>query len=148
MTTIRSVKSEDYHEWLRMRDLLWPGESEALHKNEMKEYLQGNDNAVFVAERSKKKLCGFIEVGTRSCAEGCESKPVGYIEGWYVDEDMRQRGIGHSLIKEAEKWAKNFGYSEIASDCELSNEMSFRIHLACGYEEVIREIHFRKKLSK
>ena len=144
--TIRSINPKDYDEWLRMRDLLWPGESKTLHKNEMEERLQKSDNEVFVAERLEEGLCGFVEVGTRSWAEGCKSSPVAYIEGWYVDEDMRGKRIGHSLIRKAEKWFKNRGYAEVASDCELNNEASFHIHLACGYEEVIKEIHFRKKL--
>ena len=129
-----------------MRNLLWPGEVKSLHDKEMAEYAQGDNNAVFVADHPDKGLCGFIEVGMRSVAEGCESNPVAYIEGWYVDKDMRCMGIGCLLLKAAEEWARNSNYLEIASDCELSNEVSFRVHIACGYEETIREIHFRKKL--
>lgn len=146
LAIIRSISAKDYNEWFRMRDLLWPGEDRSLHKNEITECLQKSDQTAFVAERSEGGLCGLIEVGVRSCAEGCESNPVAYIEGWYVDEDMRSKGIGRLLLEEAENWARNSGHSEIASDCELTNETSLRVHLACGYKETIREIHFRKKL--
>ena len=26
----------------------------------------------------------------------CDSNPVGYIEGWYVDEDVRRFGVGRA----------------------------------------------------
>ena len=36
--------------------------------------------AILAAERPEGGLCGFIEVGSRNYAEGCESSPVPYIE--------------------------------------------------------------------
>jgi RimJ/RimL family protein N-acetyltransferase len=33
------------------------------------------------------------------------SKPVGFIEGWYVDEDIRNNGAGKYLVDIAQKWA-------------------------------------------
>ena len=93
MTIIRSISPKDHKEWFRMRDILWPGEDKSLHDKEMAEYIQGGNEVVFVAEHPNKGLCGFIEVGMRSVAEGCESNPVAYIEGWYVDKDMRSMGI-------------------------------------------------------
>jgi len=49
---------------------------------------------VYLAERSDGGLCGFLEASFRSRADGCESTPVGYIEGWYVDWDMRRQSVG------------------------------------------------------
>ncbi len=54
--------------------------------------------AVFVAVRDDGSACGFVEVGERSYAEGCESSPVPYIEAWYVDPDVRRRGVGRALL--------------------------------------------------
>lgn len=102
---------------------------------------------VFVAERpSAPGLCGFLEVGLRSYAEGCDSSPVPYLEGWYVDADARLGGVGRALVQAAEAWASTVGYTEMASDTELSNVASQQAHQALGYEEVERSVSFRKQL--
>ena len=41
---------------------------------------------IYVADASDGALVGFVEVDLRSHADGCNpSKPMGYIEGWYVE---------------------------------------------------------------
>ena len=102
--------------------------------------------AVFVAARSGGSLAGFIEIGSRNYAEGCESTPVAFLEGWYVDPDVRRSGLGRRLVRVAEDWATLNGFSEMASDTELENDVSLKAHLSLGYEEVERQICFRKKL--
>ena len=47
----------------------------------------------------------------------------------------------------AETWAVTNGYTEIASDTELENGISLQAHLALGFEEVERQICFRKRLD-
>lgn len=62
-------------------------------------------------------LIGFIEVSLRSHADGCDpSHPVGFIEGWYVKPVFRGRRIGAKLLREAERWAREAGCHEMASD--------------------------------
>ena len=102
--------------------------------------------AVLVADRGDGTRAGFVEIGSRNYAEGCDSTPVAYLEGWYVDRDVRRTGLGRSLVVAAEAWAIEHGFSEIASDTELANGASLLAHLALGYEEVERQICFRKRL--
>ena len=102
--------------------------------------------AVIVADRGNGSLAGFAEIGSRNYAEGCETSPVAYLEGWYVDPDVRRTGLGASLVKAVETWALKHGYSEIASDAELDNKISLQAHLALGFEEVERQICFKKRL--
>ena len=47
----------------------------------------------------------------------------------------------------AETWAGERGYTEIASDAVIDNLLSERAHLALGFVEVERAIHFRKDLQ-
>jgi aminoglycoside 6'-N-acetyltransferase I len=101
---------------------------------------------VFVAERDGGRLAGFVEVGIRDFAEDCETRDVGYVEGWHVDADVRLQGVGRQLIRAAEDWARSHGCAEMASDCYLWNEVSIAAHLRLGYEESSRLVHFRKKL--
>jgi aminoglycoside 6'-N-acetyltransferase I len=144
---IRSVKPSDAAEWLRMRTTLWPSDD---HAGEIEEYFAAGGAPlpaiVFVAERPSNGLAGFIEIGLRPYAEGCQSSPVPFIEGWYVDEDVRLTGIGKELVCAAEDWARSSGYTEIASDVELGNGASVAAHRAIGYEEVTRLVCFRRSL--
>jgi aminoglycoside 6'-N-acetyltransferase I len=144
---IRHATHNDRAEWLRMRSALWPDCPPEDHHSEMQDQISDSARyAVFVVERDAGQLGGFLEASLRAYADGCQSSPVGYIEGWYVDADLRQQGWGGELVKAAEQWASAQGCTEMASDCELDNEVSFRAHLALGYEEVDRAIQFRKKL--
>jgi len=93
-------------EWLRMRLALWPDTNAQAHIADMDTWLSHADAIVLVAPRTTDeqvgRLTGFAEVGTRSVAESCETSPVAYLEGWYVDADMRRQGVGAALVRAAE----------------------------------------------
>jgi aminoglycoside 6'-N-acetyltransferase I len=146
MTIIRQINPSDTPEWLRMRLALWSQHSPAEHLREMQELQVDPSNAVFVAQREDSRLCGFLEAGQRRYADGCDTAPVGYIEGWYVDADQRQRGIGAQLVAMAESWARDRGLVEMASDCLIDNLTSISAHRSLGYQEMERLVHFCKRL--
>jgi aminoglycoside 6'-N-acetyltransferase I len=143
---IRRATQADKPEWLRMRQALWPEHSAEDFAVQSIEILGDTSQAVFVFERPGGSLGGFVEAGTRKYAEGCQSSPVGYIEGWYVDEDLRGQGIGKLLVEAAEEWARARGLTEMASDTWLENETSIQAHLKMGYQEFERLVHFARKL--
>jgi aminoglycoside 6'-N-acetyltransferase I len=148
MMDIRLVGDRDASEWLRLRDTLWPGLPAADHEREMSDYrARPGTTAVFVVDRGDGRLGGFLEAGTREVADGCETSPVGYIEGWYVDPDLRRMGLGSALVTASENWARSRGYTEMASDCLIENTVSFLAHSSLGYREVERLVHFRKPLA-
>jgi aminoglycoside 6'-N-acetyltransferase I len=142
--TVRKIQNSDKVEYLRMRLALWPDEE---HEEELEAFFQQPTWTTFVAERQDKKLCGFIEVGQRPYAEGCETSPIAFIEGWYVDPDMQRQGVGRQLVQSAEIWGKEHGFTEIASDTWLENETSIEAHKALGYKEVERLVCFAKRLK-
>lgn len=145
---IRLVETRDESEWMRMRAALWPDMTASRNRQETATYRSSWDCAVIVADRGDGRLGGFLEAGSRPHADGCESAPVGYIEGWYVDPDLRRRGVGRKLVEAAENWAMNQGYSEMGSDCHMENDVSFKSHLSLGYQEAERLIHFCKRLKR
>jgi aminoglycoside 6'-N-acetyltransferase I len=145
---IRRVRAEDRLEWLRMRLLLWPEHTPEEMLAEMDEILADPESfPVFVAQRAgSARLAGFLEGGLRKYADGCDTSPVGYIEGWYVDEDLRRTGAGGQLVRAMEDWTRAQGLSEIASDTWLDNQISITAHTGLGYVEMERLVHFAKKL--
>ena len=132
-----------------MRLALWPQSDAQTHLADMDVWLARPDAIVLVAPRANDfagRLAGFAEVGTRSVAESCESSPVAYLEGWYVDVDMRRQGVGAALVRAAEEWARAQGFREFASDTDISNALSQRAHAALGFTEVERLVLYRKAL--
>lgn len=81
--------------------------------------------------------------------EGFATAPIGYLEGWYVKEDSRQKGIGRELVKAGEEWARSKGCQEIASDVEKENAVSLEAHRRLGFVEYGSnedEALFRKRI--
>lgn len=151
---IRPAQASDIDQLAHLCETLWPESSAEEHAQELRLKLGSKAASllamplsIFVAEKSDGTLVGFLEVGLRSHADGCSpSQAVGYIEGWYVAEDHRLRGVGRMLLAKAEEWARGHGCVEMASDAIIDNELSQRVHEALGYEVVDRCVHYRKRL--
>jgi aminoglycoside 6'-N-acetyltransferase I len=141
--TIREIQTKDKPEYLRMRQALWEDST----AEEVDDFFHQQKWTTFVAEHGETRLCGFIEVGARPYAEGCETSPVAYIEGWYVDADVQRQGVGRKLVQAAEAWAIEQGFTEIASDTWIENETSIEAHKALGFDEVERLVCFVKGLK-
>ena len=135
-----------------MREALWPKTPAGEHARELTDILEGKPVTtlpliILVAEASDRGLAGFLEVDLRSHADGCNpSRPVGYVERWYVAENHRHRGIGRRLLAAAEDWARSQGCVEMASDTWVDNDVSQCVHEELGYEVVDRCVHYRKTL--
>jgi aminoglycoside 6'-N-acetyltransferase I len=139
---VRLYAAADHSEWARLRTALWAEQTPA----DMVAWLARQDAATFVAETMPGRLCGFAEVGARAFADGCDTHPVAFLEGWYVDVNMRHQGTGSALLRAVEAWARGQGYRELASDTELANLISQRAHERLGFTEVERAVRYRKRL--
>ncbi len=135
-----------------MRELLWPESSREEHCKELESVLRTRMNGtlpmtILVSQDEGGALTGFIEVGLRSHADGCNpARPVGFVEGWFVHEASRKQGIGSALMRSAEAWARKQGCIEMASDTWIDDERSISTHHALGFEVVDRCVDFRKAL--
>lgn len=76
-----------------LAQLLWPGHAQAELEQELAGYLQGPEGAVFLAREDGADV-GFAQCGLRrDYVEGTHTSPVGYLEGVFVQEEYRGRGV-------------------------------------------------------
>lgn len=130
---------------------LWPDEPLAEHEAHAASILSGVPAStmplVLIVAEVDGRIVGFIEVGLRSHADGCDGRhPVGFIEGWYVQPKYQRRAVGRALMAAAEDWARSQGARELASDTWIDHESSQRAHEGLGFEVVDRCVHYRKSL--
>ncbi|HLA87321.1 MAG TPA: aminoglycoside 6'-N-acetyltransferase [Anaerolineales bacterium] len=142
---IRRITKGDSHEWFKMRKGIWPDAPDEYLNFDMVDILASDQDAVFFALVDGKPV-GMLEARLREYGEGCETGPVGYIEGWFVYPEIRGKGVAGALSQAAEDWARGKGCTEMASDTWLDNEAGIRAHLKLGYIEAERLVHFVKQL--
>ena len=133
---VRLMHPGELSEVTDMMRTLWPGGDS----------YDFSDETVLVWEREGGGLGGFVSFSLRPWAEGCDSSPVPYIEGWWVAPDLRRAGVGTALVGAMVGWAIERGYRELGSDVELDNDISLRAHAALGFEPTLRVQFFRKRL--
>jgi aminoglycoside 6'-N-acetyltransferase I len=143
---IRRLAPDDRTEHVRMRVALWPDADPRDLDDEFDRLLDDPDQVVFVAARDAGGLCGMVEAGIRPFANPVDEQPCAFVEGWWVDADVRRTGVGRALIAAVEDWARARGFHELGSDALLENEVSHAAHLALGFEERERTVAFRKWL--
>lgn len=143
---IRKATRRDAERITEMGLLLWPDSSRDKLLEEMQTFLEKEDGAIFLAWE-EEELAGFAQVQLRhDYVEGTETSPVGYLEGIYIHQQQRRKGIGQKLVRAGEQWTKEKGCSEFGSDVELDNKESYAFHLAMGFQEANRIICFAKKI--
>ena len=126
--------------------IIWPEHTVEELTGIIMSYISSDDSAVF-AEIEDGQYAGVALCCLRhDYVEGCETSPVGYLEGVSIHEAFRHKGIARKLVSECEQWAREKGCTEFASDCELTNTNSLNFHLSVGFQEENRIICFKKKL--
>jgi aminoglycoside 6'-N-acetyltransferase I len=142
--TLRRLTLADGEAWSRLRYALWPHHTvEALADELSDAVAQGLAGfGAFTGGR----LVGFAEAQERARGDGCETAPVGWLEGIYVLPAFRRQGLGRRLVGAVEAWARQCGYVELGSDAELDNLTSRLGHALWGFEETERIVRYRKAL--
>lgn len=148
---IRPVQRTDAAAWLAMREQLgaeWviPGFEKDIERFFETGLIDNLPHAVFVAQDGED-LVGLAEVSLRQYAEGCETSPVGFLEGWFVEASHRGRGIGRALVDTGVRWAKSNGCTEFASDAETHNKGSQAAHESIGFERVCEVVCYRRPIT-
>ncbi len=142
---IRKATSADNLALAELACCMWDGTADE-REPEFAELTASSEAACFLAIDGDKPI-GFAQCQLRhDYVEGCETSPVGFLEGVYVDDAYRRSGVARALLSACEDWAKRVGCTEFASDCEIDNHDSLAWHLKNGFAEMGRTIWFAKKL--
>jgi aminoglycoside 6'-N-acetyltransferase I len=135
----------DREDWSALRRALWPDADDGDIARMLKEPARF---AAFIAYETNGSAIGFAEASLRhDYVNGCDTSPVGFLEGIYVAPLFRRRGVAASLVSAVEQWTLAQGAIELASDALIDNVDSHRMHAALGFEETERVVSFRKFLG-
>ena len=142
---IRKATPADSMALANLASRMWDHAPEELEP-EFATLTTSTEAACFLALEDNQPI-GFAQCQLRhDYVEGCDTSPVGFLEGIYVEAEHRRSGVARALLAACEDWARSVGCNEFASDCELDNHDSLAWHLKSGFAEVNRTIWFAKKL--
>lgn len=148
MSVLHCVES-DLADWVDLRLQLWPGDHAKEFFEEARDILaQPQRFAAWLARDEKGRALGLAEASVRSdYVNGTQGTPVLFLEGIYVREDARRRGMARALVRAVQAWGSARGCVDFASDAALDNTVSHALHRALGFVETERVVFFRKPLD-
>ncbi len=145
-----AASSESLLAYAGLRAELWPEADAPAHAADFLALLRGPVPyaGLLALAAESGEPCAFAEVSHRALgANGCDTRPVAFLEGLYVRAPYRRRGIARSLIGEVERWAQSRGCAELGSDALIDNDIGRAAHRALGFEEIERVVCFRRRLA-
>src|SRR5262249_13714398 len=132
----------DREGWAALRRALWPDADDSDIARMLNEPARF---AAFIARETNGNAIGFAEVSLRrDYVNGCDTSPVGFLEGIYVAPHCRRRGVAASLVRAVEQWTLAQGATELGSDALIDNVDSHHMHTALGFHETERVVCFHK----
>lgn len=144
---IEAATFETLEDWLELRQALWSW-GLAEHRAEALAALANPGAVTFLARDDRGRAIGFAEATLRhDYVNGCTTSPAGFLEGIFVKEPNRRRGVARALVKAVEDWTLSRGCRELASDAWIDDGNSHRMHERLGFSETERVVYFRKSLG-
>ena len=107
---------------------------ESINENVYADILAAEDQVLFCAESDDGTLCGVCHLSFHNRSGWVEMKNV-HVENIVVDETCRGQGIGHALMAEAERIAKEWGAVQLNLMCWHFNNGARRLYESLGMTE-------------
>ncbi|MFD1105730.1 aminoglycoside 6'-N-acetyltransferase [Sphingobium olei] len=136
--------------WALLRQGLWPEQLLAEHREEVLDMLRaGSPDAIaFLALDAMGMVMGLAEAAVRrDYVNGCDTSPVAFLEGIFVDSAVRRSGCAQALVNAVIQWGRERGCTELASDADIANQASHEFHQAVGFAETERVVYFRQPIG-
>jgi aminoglycoside 6'-N-acetyltransferase I len=145
---IKQFDQSDLNDFVTMALALWPHHSREELAKEFDRIINTPNETGFIYKKNEKAI-GFITISLRfGHITGATSKPVGYVEGIYVKEDLRKLGVARKLYEVGEQWAKNNGCTQVGSDTWDWNDDSIMFHEKLGFKNVCTLVCFIKNIDE
>ena len=109
----------------------------------LKRAIAAKGGVCFVAEAKEGGVIGWVHV---SVTPLLEVERTAEINGLVVDEKVRSRGAGASLLQAAERWARRMRSSGMSVRSNVIRDRAHGFYLKQGYEHYKTQKAFRKKL--
>ena len=97
-------------------------------EGDLDRFFDGRDEWVSIAI-DEGKIVAFLSIEVHH-----EDEEYVYLDDLSVTEQYRNQGVGTTLIRNAEKYAKDIRIHEICFHVEKSNTAAFRLYQRLGYE--------------
>ncbi len=147
MIVLASAGPEHLDGWAALRHALWDELTEAEHRVEAEAQLAEPERLLNLVALDGDVVVGFAEAALRQdYVNGCETSPVVFLEGIYVDASVRGQGVARRLCDAVADWGRAQGCSEFASDALADDADSHAFHRAAGFVETERVVYFRREL--
>ena len=131
-------------QWLSLRQMLWEHPLE-LHVVEAEKILATDLETAFLLLDDDNQILGFIE-GALYLEGG---QKYGYVEGWFVHPDFRQKGYGGLLQDALEEWFLHRSIALVLSDTIPEKyPISARAHHRHGFKDLMTIQVFTKSIGK
>jgi aminoglycoside 6'-N-acetyltransferase I len=147
---IEPARVEHVERWALMRAALWPDAPIDDHRQEILALLRdaSDEMLALIAFDDRREAVGFAEATIRhDYVNGCDTSPVAFLEGIYVEPCARRAGVAQALAEAVARWGAARGCAELASDADLANHASHAFHHAIGFTETERVVYFRKLIG-
>lgn len=123
---------------------LW---SDCIYQDELEawELVKKSPDDYCALAKINAEYAGFIHVTIRNdYVEGSDSCNTPYLEAVYVRSNYRKINVASQLLSSAVKWIKQKGFTQLASDTELDNNISQEFHTKMGFREVLKLVCYIK----
>ncbi|MFA3778984.1 aminoglycoside 6'-N-acetyltransferase [Yersinia sp. 1652 StPb PI] len=146
---IKKIDQTTLSGWIKLRTQLWPNHGSDAHHRDGENIIFCSDKLIsFVAIADSGHIVGFADASLRhDYVNGCDNTPVVFLEGIFVTETYRRKGIAAQLVTAVQTWGRVNGCCELASDTAIDNIASQKMHQSLGFQETERVVFFKKPIS-
>lgn len=146
---IRAINMPDKPAWLALRRRLMPALSDTEHERDWTQMMEQRGQRMTLVCIGEKGgvLRGLLEVSRRPSMERYGAGPVACVNTLYVEPGEQREEAARRLADAAARWAQARGCGSLVSETSLDNQWEQKLHLALGFEEVARQVVYRRPLS-